>query len=142
MSSPRVLALAFALMACTPAPEPPAPRLKAGVCEMRVNPKVFLGEQITFETRIEADGRHLSLLMGVPCEKGLRYSYADSVPKSTQEAITKAIFAPWPGTRGKRIYARFTGTLRPVPDEQQLFPYYFEISAVDDLKVEIGERPW
>lgn len=80
--------------------------------------------------------------MGATCDRGLRFTFANSVPQVTQDEVGKAIFQPWPGTSGKKITAQFTGTLRKDPEEQRFFPYIFEVSSVENLKIEIGKRPW
>ena len=85
---------------------------------------------------------HLALLMGSWCDRGLRFTFAESVPEATQNVIRTAIFTPWPGTRGKMISGRFTGTLEPDPEETRFFRYYFRVASVADLKIEIGQRPW
>ncbi len=123
------------------------PRPNASVCEIVISPEAFIGRAVTVETNIESDGRHLSLLNGARCKRGLRFSFTSSVPQSTQDKIMAAIFKPWPGTSGKTIKAHFRGTVRRVPRDEErshpiFFPYFFEVSSVSDLEIQIGKRPW
>jgi hypothetical protein len=121
--------------------QPPLP-IETNVCEIVAAPKRFVSGRVALNTSISADGMHLALLMGPSCNRGIRFQFASTVPQTTQDQIIKAIFHPWPGTSGKNIAGRFEGTVRYDRDEERLFPYYFEVEAVKDLTINIGQRPW
>lgn len=146
MPSSRIclVVLAVAVFACArTGDEATSVPVEASVCQLVAEPESYLGRPVSLTTRIEADGMHWALLMGPKCHRGLFYNHAGSVPTETQEAISKAIFEPWPGTRGKTIEARFTGVLRRDREDgiSRKFPYYFEISRVENLNIKIGQRP-
>jgi hypothetical protein len=130
-----------AAVACSPPAQPSLP-IETNVCDIVAAPKRFVSRRVAFSTYISADGMHLALLMGTPCNRGIQFQFASSVPQTTQDEIVKAIFQPWPSTAGKDISGRFKGTLRYDRDEERLFPYYLEIEAVENLTIKIGKRPW
>jgi hypothetical protein len=128
-------------VACSPAAQPSVP-IETNVCQIVATPKRFVSRRVALNTYVSADGMHLALLMGAPCDRGIQFQFASNVPRATQDQIIEAIFQPWPGTAGKDITGRFEGTLRYDRDEQRWFPYYLEIEAVEDLNINIGKRPW
>ena len=135
-----LLSIALCLaVACSAAP-PPLP-IETDVCEIVGAPQRFVSRRVALDTSISADGLHLSLLMGPSCDRGIRFRFASTVPRNTQDRITDAIFQPWPGTSGKSITGRFEGTVR-YDRSERLFPYSLEVVAVHDLEIEIGRRPW
>jgi hypothetical protein len=139
----RISLLAVLLTALTScATQHQAKALTTSVCDIWADPERFVGKQLALDSRIESDARHLSLLMGQPCERGLRFYLADIVPKSTADAFSAAIYRPWPGTEGKAVAAHFEGRLLHDPGEKVLFPYYFEVTSVDHLEIAIGTPPW
>lgn len=129
------------IAACSPVAPVSLP-IETNVCVIVAAPKRFLARRVALITSISSDGMHLALLMGSPCDRGIQFQFASSVPQATQDQIVNAIFQPWPGTSGKDIAGRFEGTLRYDRNEERRFPYYLEVEAVEDLKIKIGERPW
>ena len=129
-----------AAVACSPAVQPALP-IETNACEIVAAPKRFVSRRVALSTSISADGMHLALLMGTPCNRGIRFRFISSVPQAMQEQIVRAIFQPWPGTSGKNIAGRFEGTLRYDRDEERLFPYYLEVEAVKNLTIKIDKRP-
>lgn len=136
-----IVLLMHLLPAC--AIEPPVARIPepVSICAMIAAPEKFKDKLVVFNAPIESDGMHFTLLMDESCHRGIVLNWDRSAPPPEADRILDAIWQPWPSTMNKKIFGRFTGRLR-FDQSNERWPYVFDITRIDDLKIWIGQRPW